>query len=141
MKYPLPLIITMAVSCSACSILGGDRAPTIASLGKQTDTIKDIPVASSHQQATTAYREFLNTDDQTSARPQAMRRLADINLDADLLPQAGDALTDISQLQQQQSMDSIILYTQVLQRYPERKDNDAVLYQLSRAYDWVRCKW
>lgn len=137
MKYSIPLIIIMTVSCGACSMLGGDRAPTIASLGKQTDTIKDIPVATGYQQATTAYREFLNTDDQTSARPQAMRRLADINLDADLLPQAGDALTDISQLQQQHSIDSIILYTQVLERYPERKDNDMVLYQLSRAYEYA----
>ena len=137
MKYPVAIILAMTLCSSGCSIFGGGRAPTIASLGKQTDTSADIPVESSYRQATMAYREFLDTNDQTAARPQAMRRLADINLEADPLIEAGGDITDISQLQKQQSMDSIILYTQVLERYPDRDDNDAVLYQLSRAYEYA----
>ena len=137
MKYPVAIILAMTLCSSGCSIFGGGRAPTIASLGKQTDISGDIPVESSYRQATTAYREFLDTNDQTAARPQAMRRLADINLEADPLIEAGGNVTDISQLQKQQSMDSIILYTQVLERYPDRDDNDAVLYQLSRAYEYA----
>ena len=129
--------MTMAVYSSACSMLGGDRPATIASLGKQTAITDDIPVESSHEQATTAYREFLNTNDQTAARPQAMRRLADINLESDPSPQAGEEQTDTSLLYQQQSKDSIILYTQVLERYPDRADNDSVLYQLARAYEYA----
>jgi len=137
MKHPMAIILAMTLCSSGCSIFGGGRAPTIASLGKQADISGDIPVESSYRQATTAYREFLDTNDQTAARPQAMRRLADINLEADPLIEAGGDITDISQLQKQQSMDSIILYTQVLERYPDRDDNDAVLYQLSRAYEYA----
>ena len=137
MKSTAAVIIAIALYSSACSMLGNDRAATIASLERQIDTDSDIPVASSYQQATTAYREFLETDDQSDARPQAMRRLADINLDADPLVGDASSTTDISQLQRQQSLDSIILYTQVLERYPQRTDNDAVLYQLSRAYEYA----
>jgi len=137
MKYPVAIILTISLCSGGCSIFGGGKAPTIASLGKQTDITDDIPVDSSYRQATTAYREFLATNDQTAARPQAMRRLADINLEADPLVEADAGETDISLLQKQQSMDSIILYTQVLERYPGREDNDAVLYQLSRAYEYA----
>jgi tetratricopeptide (TPR) repeat protein len=131
------IILAMTLCSSGCSIFGGDKAPTIASLENQIDTSDDIPVESSYRQAAAAYREFLDTDDQTAARPQAMRRLADISLEADPLVEASEVVTDISQLQKQQSADAIILYTQVLERYPDREDNDAVLYQLSRAYEYA----
>jgi tetratricopeptide (TPR) repeat protein len=137
MRCPAAFILAIILCSSGCSIFGGGSEPTIASLGKQADISSDIPVESSYRQATTAYRAFLDTNDQTAARPHAMRRLADINLEADPLIEADGDVTDISQLQKQQSMDSIILYTQVLERYPDRDDNDAVLYQLSRAYEYA----
>ena len=59
MKYSTPVILAMAVSCSACSMLGNNRAPTIASLGKQPVIPDDIPVEATHRQATAAYREYL----------------------------------------------------------------------------------
>jgi len=136
-RYPATIILAMTLCSSGCSIFGSDKAPTIASLGNQIDTSADIPVESSYRQTAAAYREFLDTDDQTAARPQAMRRLADISLEADPLVEADGVVTDISKLQKQQSADAIILYTQVLERYSDREDNDAVLYQLSRAYEFA----
>ena len=74
---------------SGCSIMGGgDNAPTIGDLSKRPVTMSDLPVESSEQEAMSAYRNFLATKDDTDARPHAMRRLADINLEAEVLPQA-----------------------------------------------------
>jgi TolA-binding protein len=111
----------------------GDDEPTIAGLGDRPVQLDDVPIESNEQQAMSAYRRFLATDDTSEARPQAMRRLADINLEAEAMPQAGEdnPLT----MYPQQAQDSIRLYEEVLASYPDRTDNDSVLYQLARAYE------
>jgi tetratricopeptide (TPR) repeat protein len=121
---------------SACSLLNGDRDPTIASLGKRPVRLEDVPVETSHEQTTSAYREFLNTNDTSDSRPQAMRRLADINLEAEPVI-TGRQQGDVTQLHKQQASDSIKLYRDVLEHYPDRPDNDSVLYQLARAYEFT----
>jgi tetratricopeptide (TPR) repeat protein len=119
--------------CSGCSMLHGDNAPTIASLGKRPVKLQDTPVSSSEVQAISAYRSFLNTGDESDSRPQAMRRIADLNLEKEELPQT--AAADTRPLQPTQARESIDLYRNVLSLYPARADNDSVLYQLSRAYE------
>ena len=124
-----------ALLLGGCSILGGDNAPTIGDLGKRPVKMTDVPVESSEQQAMTAYRNFLDTDDDTDARPHAMRRLADINLEAEVLPQADFDTEKAVSLYPQQVQDSITLYLKLLENYPHRENNDSVLYQLARAYE------
>jgi TolA-binding protein len=133
MNASRPLVLLLSLCLSGCSFTRGDNEPTIADLGKRPVQLEDTPVESSEQQAMSAYRSFLATGDDTEARPQAMRRLADINLEAEVMPQAG--LDNPLSLYPQQAQDSIKLYEQVLASYPDRADNDSVLYQLARAYE------
>jgi len=101
-------------------------AATIASLDKKPVHIEDTPVEPGESRAMIAYRDFLDNDSESKERPQAMRRLADLGLEADgALP--GKTVDAIEA--------SIQLYRDVLVLYPDRKDNDAVLYQLARAYE------
>jgi len=132
MKPALPVIVMIAALLSACSVLHGDNEATIASLGKRPVKIEDVPVASSEVQAISAYRSFLDSGDESDARPQAMRRIADLNLEKEELPQAGQTTATLQPLQ---AGESIELYRSVLSLYPERADNDSVLYQLARAYE------
>jgi len=135
MKYTWPAILLVAAACSACSVLRGDDAPTIASLGKRPVKIEDTPVSSSEVQAISAYRSFLDTGAESDSRPQAMRRIADLNLEKEELPQAVQASPATRSLLHTQARESIELYRNVLSLYPHRADNDSVLYQLARAYE------
>lgn len=130
-------LLAFSVSLTAgCSVMGGsDNAPTIGDLGHRAVDLQDVPFEASEQQAMSAYREFLSTPDETDARPHAMRRLADINLEAEVVPQADFDSEQALSLYPQQVRDSINLYSKVLDNYPHREGNDAVMYQLARAYE------
>ena len=117
--------------CHGCSVLGDGQEPTIASLGKRPPTLIDKPIQAHERMAITAYSDFLETGDSSPARPLAMRRIADLNLDADPLAQAAEEIP----LDSTRAADSIKLYRQLLKSYPERTDSDMVLYQLARAYE------
>jgi len=134
-KSTLPAIIIIACATSACAVLHGDNAPTIASLGQRPVKLEDTPLSPSEVQAITAYRSFLDTGDESDSRPQAMRRIADLNLEKEELPHADEAVPDDIPLQPTQAHVSIDLYKNVLSMYPQRPDNDSVLYQLARAYE------
>ncbi|HUT42294.1 MAG TPA: tetratricopeptide repeat protein [Gammaproteobacteria bacterium] len=135
MKRCLPILLTITYVSAGCSIFRGDDAPTIADLGHRPVRLDDVPIESTEQQAMNAYRRFLETSDRSEARPQAMRRLADINLESDVLPEAETTEPELVAQYPQQVQDSILLYQQVLENYPDRPDNDSVLYQLARAYE------
>lgn len=136
MKAALLLII-FALQSSACSLLNGDKTPTISSLDKSPVILSDVPVENSLKQTTSAYKEFLNTRVNSEARPQAMRRLADINLESETVPEDSQLQDDVTQLYKQQANNSIKLYLDVLEHYPDYPDNDSVLYQLARAYEYA----
>ena len=131
MKPLLPAIIVTLFASSGCAMLSGDNQPTIADLGKRPVKLEDAPVAASESQAITAYRDYLKTDDDTDSRPQAMRRIADLNLEKEAYPVVSPA----TQAVMPQAHESIELYRNVLALYPDRADNDSVLYQLARAYE------
>jgi TolA-binding protein len=126
-------VAVIAVLTCGCSVLYQDDAPTIASLDTRPVTLEDTPVEVDETRAMSAYRSFLATDDQSGARPLAMRRLADLGLEAEELPRAGQDPATADSLYPEQVGDSIRLYQEVLKRYPDRPDNDRVLYQLARA--------
>jgi len=134
-KSVVPAIMILAALSSACSVLHGDNEPTIASLGKRPVKFEDTTVSASEVQAISAYRSFLDSGDESDSRPHAMRRIADLNLEKEELPQVGQAGPDASPLQLVEAQESIELYQSVLSLYPQRTDNDSVLYQLARAYE------
>jgi tetratricopeptide (TPR) repeat protein len=111
------------------------KGPTIGSLGKRPVIVEDMPLDTSETETIEAYRKFLASKEETETRPLAMRRLADLELEADDMPAVGMDSPGLNQVRPQQVNDSIRLYREVLTQYPERPDNDAVLYQLARAYE------
>ncbi len=85
------------------------------------------------QQVIESYRLYMDAAAATEHKDTAMRRMADLqleageehNMSADAgLNKAGKASLDAA----------IATYITYLQTYPKRKDNDLILYQLSKAY-------
>jgi TolA-binding protein len=132
----LHLALALPVVLCSCTFMHRDEPPTIASLGRHPPALQDTPLDASEPRAMQAYRRFLETGDDSAARPEAMRRLADLNLDVGEQSRAGqaDAVAGVPATPYpQQLADSIRLYQDILTHYPERPDNDKVLYQLARA--------
>jgi TolA-binding protein len=120
-----------AYLCCGCSLTGGGKEATIASLGKRPPQLQDVQIHTDEQLAMSAYSEYLETAADSATRPLAMRRIADLNLEAEPLVQTDAAISSATS----RAADSIKLYRQVLELYPDRSDNDMVLYQLARAYE------
>ena len=135
MRLPLWLPVLLL---GGCSFLYTDDPPTIASLGQRPLELQDAPIEASESRAIQAYQGFLDTGADSAARPEAMRRIADLKLETEELPdeEPEAAGTDKPEVQYpEQLADSIKLYEDILAHYPDRSDNDLVLYQLARAYE------
>jgi TolA-binding protein len=90
------------------------------------------PVSVSDSTAMASYQRFLalqHTD--PKLRAEALRRLADLNLDAGELQRMESELSSVDL----HGAEAIKLYTTLLSVYPDYEHNDEVLYQLARAYD------
>ncbi|MGE0113445.1 MAG: tetratricopeptide repeat protein [Steroidobacteraceae bacterium] len=85
------------------------------------------------EQAAAAYRRFLELQNASpQLRVEAMRRLGDLNIETnENLFSSGTSET----LTTKQLNESIELYENLLKAYPQYASSDAVLYQLSRAYE------
>ena len=135
------VVVAIIVACLVAGAADAARkpankkhAPTIADLkGKPVEVRPDEPVDPSNDRARTNYQEFLNLDAGDSAlRSEAMRRLGDLKLEAGELQRIEQELAQGSPLD---TRDAIALYTRLLAVYPKYERNDAVLYQLARAYE------
>lgn len=109
------------------------KPATIADLTKQqVDVRPDATVNGGSVKAMQSYREFLklqNTD--PKLRAEAMRRLADLNLETGELERMSSEVTALDM----QGAEAITLYGTLLKAYPDYARNDQVLYQLARAYE------
>ena len=134
MKLLTPLLsLTITLSLAGCSLLNrfdDDSYSTVGSLSAEelpevpaSDPEKDRAAASYHYQA------FLEESADSEYAPDAVRRLADLQLGAeqDALEKGTPPTGSRSRAAQ--------LYEELLERYPDRPDNDSALYQLARAYD------
>ncbi len=119
---PLPLL---AQSPPAGATIGDLKSHPV-------EVHKDALASPSVEKAMENYRRFLelsNTD--PKLRAEAMRRLADLNLDAGELTRMEQEVT----AQDLQGAEAVRLYTTLLKAYPDYARNDQVLYQLARAYE------
>ena len=123
--------LLLAVSADA-----GDRDDrgTIASLEGRTVEIQPGGViAGSNEKARENYRGFLDlVSDDPLLRAEAMRRLGDLELEA---AEAAQLSSNIDALGMAGFDDAVSLFQQLLESYPDYRRNDAVLYQLARAYE------
>jgi len=131
-------IITVAAVCAGVALNASGatakkKEKTIAELSTRPVVVQpDQKVEASSQRAMENYRRFLElqkTDPQL--RAEALRRLADLNMEAG----EGDRMAGEASLIDAQGAEAIKLYTSLLQSYPDYPRNDQVLYQLARAYE------
>jgi cellulose synthase operon protein C len=121
------------IAASAC-LLGACAAPreTATTLGslekKQVVVDRDATVDASRAAAIQAYRKFLEAAPLDRMRPEAMRRLGDLEIE-----RAGEGVAETAGAREYR--DAITVYEDLLRTYPAHPDNDRVLYQLSHAYD------
>ena len=129
------LAIAALLAAAAVQADNPPPAPTIKDLKKKkpVEIQQTAPVATDPQRARETYQQFLDLNSGDAAlRAEAMRRLGDLKLEAGEYERIEKELTDGSPLN---TKDAIKLYSGLLETFPQYPRRDAVLYQLSRAYE------
>ena len=134
-RRPLRLLAAAVLSLAFASpaAAGRDDDKTIKSLDeRRVDVSPGGSIENSADKARDNYRQFLElVSDDPALRAEAMRRLADLELEAseaqqlDREPLAGGAGHE----------GAVALFNELLEAYPEYRQNDTVLYQLARAHE------
>ncbi len=110
------------------------KRDTIASLeGKSVDIRPGSIIVDSTDKARDNYRAFLDlVSDDPELRAEAMRRLADLELEA---TESEQLARNLEGLEYDLNDSAVGLFHQLLEAYPDYRRNDSVLYQLARAYE------
>jgi TolA-binding protein len=126
--------VNLCVLLSPAARADVEKRDTIKSLEKKDVEIRTGKVIiNSTNLARDNYREFLDlVSDDPRLRPEAMRRLGDLELDAVEAAQLAQNIDLVGGTGYKSAVD---LYQQLLEAYPEYRRNDTVLYQLGRAYE------
>ena len=132
-------LVALAASLAACSSnkrLPGDNEPTLATLRDRTVNVvadqPDTALKVAEEQTIAAYREFLQAAPNAPQRPEAMRRLGDLEMDnADR--RAAESTAAAGEVPDYKA--AIARYEEFLKAYPQDPRNDRVLYQLARAQE------
>ena len=115
---------------------GGDKQDdgTIKSVEANPVEIEtDAEIDGGSQKAMEHYRLFLDlVSDDPLLRAEAMRRLADLQLEASEEAQLSE---DLARIEAAGQDDASNLYQKLLESYPDYEKSDLVLYQLARAYE------
>jgi TolA-binding protein len=108
--------------------------PTIKDLeADQVDVNMDPPQNVDANKAMDSYKRFLDLNaGDAGLRAEALRRLADLNLESSEAERIERELVTNEGLR---ATEAIHLYSALLKTYPNYERNDAVLYQLARAYE------
>jgi TolA-binding protein len=97
---------------------------------RQVAVERDTAIEASRVAAIQAYRKFLDAAPKDRSRPEAMRRVGDLQIEQAQEPNVDSADT-------RQYRDAIKVYEDLLRAYPRHEGNDLVLYQLAHAYDQI----
>jgi TolA-binding protein len=125
----------MYAALAPSSAAAADKPPaTIKDLeGQQVDISPDPPKGVDNNKTMNSYKRFLDLNAGDAAlREEAMRRLGDLNLESSESERIEHELATNEGLR---ATEAIHLYTALLKAYPKYERNDAVLYQLARAYE------
>ncbi|HEX5459146.1 MAG TPA: tetratricopeptide repeat protein [Steroidobacteraceae bacterium] len=131
----LGVVTACLALCPVATPRGADPPHEATIQDLEAHPVKVVPggtVRADDSTAMATYRRFLalqQTD--PKLRAEALRRLGDLNLDAGELQRMESELSSIDV----HGAAAIKLYTTLLSIYPNYEHNDAVLYQLARAYD------
>lgn len=110
-----------------------DQAPTIEDLtGEEVVVDTEAAIPDSQLKAIESYQLFIDlAGDDPLLHAEAMRRLADLELEAGELEQLESNVESVID----RSADAVDLYEALLATYPGYAKNDLVLYQLARGYE------
>ncbi len=137
------VVIVRLALCAALAVAVAAGVPATAA-DKKPQTIKDLgngPVDVNQEppqnvdaaKTMDSYRRFLDLNaGDASLRAEALRRLGDLNLESSESERIEKELVSNQSLR---STEAIDLYAALLKTYPTYERNDAVLYQLARAYE------
>jgi TolA-binding protein len=145
MMRRLGFLITVAF-LQACASGGGNVAPTIGELpaieaaAKATQPQPDVSTINpqvsfdpDRQQLIKSYRELIEITPQGKGYGKELRRLADLELEDSMDTRLSDQ-GEVAAQGELLSKLAIERYEQYLDAFPQRTDNDLILYQLARAY-------
>ena len=126
-----PILLTLLLLAGCAS---HDIGPTIDDLENRKYKFVEPELAPvQREQVIESYRLYMNAAAAGDHKDVAMRRLADLQLEVG--EENNMSADPKSNKSGQQSLDAAIAtYVAYLQTYPKRKDNDLILYQLSKAY-------
>ena len=152
-KHALILLTALGVA-AGCASSPDDDSPTIGSLGSKTVEVNSRGGGKiNRDKAIKSYREFLATRPGYPLRAEAMRRLADLEMeriDERVARGVAPSRPDSRQLGRDRARarnipgykaagsgykNTIRLYESLLKAYPYYPENDRVLYQLAKAYE------
>ena len=122
----LPLLL--AAACQPTPSVVKDEN-TLTSLEQIDITVQDEQIEDSLHKAMQSYRKYIRTAPTSTMKPEAIRRLADLEVEKSFLIEGVEAPTESG------ARAAIDHYTRLLAAYPLYDHNDRVLYQLARAYE------
>ena len=134
-RAALPLLLASSAMCGlALAQTQAKKAPTIKDLeSQQVDVSSEPPHGIDADKTMDSYRRFLDLNAGDAAlRAEALRRLGDLNLESSESQRIEQELVTNEGLR---ATEAIHLYSALLKVYPKYERNDAVLYQLARAYE------
>jgi TolA-binding protein len=134
MKTSAAMSLVVVAAALAAAPSPASEQDTIASLeGKTVEVVPGGLVEGSNEKARQNYRGFLDlVSDDPALRAEAMRRLADLELEA---AETEQLTSNIEALDRSGFDTAVSLFQQLLEAYPDYRRNDAVLYQLARALE------
>lgn len=131
------LLLSSCVMASLAGCVANQSAPTISSLeGKNYQLEKREVPKISKQEVLKKYREFIDYATGEPLYGNAVRRLADIELES----AEEDNLSnnpDRSEVGRRKMEAAIQMYLTYIETYPHRENIDLILYQLAKAYDLI----
>ncbi|MES2960399.1 MAG: tetratricopeptide repeat protein [Pseudomonadota bacterium] len=127
---PIALAVLLA-ACAGKPRGTPDNEPTLASLAARRIAVSveaDSGIKATPEQASAAYKRFLDIAPQAPQRAEALRRMGDLAMDS-----ADNKSADAGSNPDYRA--AIAQYQGYLKTYPNDPNNDRVLYQLARAHE------
>ena len=125
---PIALAALLA-ACASKPTGTPDNEPTLASLSTRKVEVKpDTVLAATPEQASAAYKRFLDIAPRAPQRAEALRRIGDLAMESADNQSASDGSNPDYKV-------AIAQYQSYLKTYPTDPNNDRVLYQLARAHE------
>lgn len=134
MKAPLLGVIIAGLLASAGAVAASKKPATLRDLeGEQVTVDSSPPQNVDSAKAMDSYKRFLDLNAGDAAlRSEALRRLGDLKLEKS---ESDSIETELVNGESLKTTEAVDLYSALLKTYPNYERNDAVLYQLARAYE------